>query len=340
VFHGLQDKTAPPSHAALYALAIPQAQAHRLPGRDHQPHNDLSAVMILVPSRPISSDVPRMRRRIKRPLIKRHSIRDMDRPIPGEHQSWSRVTETRVENEKVSTPFHGDETDDAARWWRAYQLAEKDQIEELRELAAAGDYHARRQLASWLDDRAYSVSVADPAKLAEAIEVIRPLADAGDDVAELWLARWLAECDRMEELRERAGAGGHHATRQLAQLLADHDLLDELRDRLSDSGDQYALHELARRLIERDMGMELRELLESADADQRQLILDSTQGASSAWPNAVSVLADFGHRPSRRHLARRLAREGRLDELRHRAEQGDEYAQHSLGEALNKLGAC
>jgi hypothetical protein len=236
----------------------------------------------------------------------------------------------------VSSPFHGDETDDAARWWRACQLAEKDQVEELRGLAAAGDDHARRQLSSWLSDRAYSGSVADPAKLGEAIEVIRPLADAGDDVAELWLARWLYECDRVEELRERAGSGGHHATRKLARLLADHDLLDELRDRVSGSGDQYALRELARRLIERDMGTELRELLGSADAGTRQMILDSIAGASSEWPNAVSVLADFGHRASRRYLARRLACEGRLDELRYRAAQGDEYAQHSLGEALNQ----
>jgi pimeloyl-ACP methyl ester carboxylesterase len=44
VFHGLQDETAPASHADLYALAIPQAQVHRLPGRDHQLNNDLSEV--------------------------------------------------------------------------------------------------------------------------------------------------------------------------------------------------------------------------------------------------------------------------------------------------------
>ncbi|MFE9655468.1 alpha/beta fold hydrolase [Micromonospora sp. NPDC006431] len=44
VFHGLQDDTAPPSHADLYARAIPQAQLHRLPGRDHQMDNDLSEV--------------------------------------------------------------------------------------------------------------------------------------------------------------------------------------------------------------------------------------------------------------------------------------------------------
>jgi pimeloyl-ACP methyl ester carboxylesterase len=44
VFHGLQDETAPPSHADLYAQVIPQARVHRLPGRDHQLNNDLSDV--------------------------------------------------------------------------------------------------------------------------------------------------------------------------------------------------------------------------------------------------------------------------------------------------------
>ena len=44
MFHGLQDETAPPNHGDLYARAIPQAQVHRLPGRDHQLNNDLSEV--------------------------------------------------------------------------------------------------------------------------------------------------------------------------------------------------------------------------------------------------------------------------------------------------------
>lgn len=44
VFHGLEDETAPPSHADLYARAIPQAQVRQLPGRDHQLNNDLSEV--------------------------------------------------------------------------------------------------------------------------------------------------------------------------------------------------------------------------------------------------------------------------------------------------------
>ncbi|MER6784840.1 alpha/beta fold hydrolase [Streptomyces sp. NPDC000658] len=44
VFHGLADEVAPPSHADLYARAIPRAQVHRLPGRDHQLNDDLSEV--------------------------------------------------------------------------------------------------------------------------------------------------------------------------------------------------------------------------------------------------------------------------------------------------------
>ena len=44
VFHGLDDETAPPSHADLYARVLPQARVHRLPGRDHQLNDDLTEV--------------------------------------------------------------------------------------------------------------------------------------------------------------------------------------------------------------------------------------------------------------------------------------------------------
>jgi predicted alpha/beta hydrolase family esterase len=44
IFHGLEDETAPPSHADLYARVIPQARLHRLQGRDHQLGNDLSEI--------------------------------------------------------------------------------------------------------------------------------------------------------------------------------------------------------------------------------------------------------------------------------------------------------
>lgn len=44
VYHGLDDETVPPAHADLYARTIPQADVHRLPGRDHQFNNDLGDV--------------------------------------------------------------------------------------------------------------------------------------------------------------------------------------------------------------------------------------------------------------------------------------------------------
>lgn len=44
VFHGAQDETAPPTHAQLYAHAIPRAHVHLLPGRDHQLNGDLAEV--------------------------------------------------------------------------------------------------------------------------------------------------------------------------------------------------------------------------------------------------------------------------------------------------------
>jgi len=55
VFHGLDDETVPPSHAQLYGRAIPQAQLHHLPGRDHQLNDDLSEVAAAI----LSLETPR-----------------------------------------------------------------------------------------------------------------------------------------------------------------------------------------------------------------------------------------------------------------------------------------
>jgi predicted alpha/beta hydrolase family esterase len=50
IYHGLDDETAPPSHADLYARAIPQARVHRLPHRDHQFNNDLREIAAAIKS--------------------------------------------------------------------------------------------------------------------------------------------------------------------------------------------------------------------------------------------------------------------------------------------------
>jgi len=125
----------------------------------------------------------------------------------------------------------GDTAQDAERWWRAYQLAENDLDGELRERAEAGDEHARRQLASWLSDRA---------RTEEAIEVIRPLADDGDEVAERFLAHWLADGDHIDELRGRADAGSYPALYELAEWLSWHERLAELRALLADQRELLA----------------------------------------------------------------------------------------------------
>jgi hypothetical protein len=149
----------------------------------------------------------------------------------------------------------GDTAEDAERWWQAYQLAENDQAGEIRDRAAAGDEHARRQLASWLADRA---------RTEEAIEVIRPLADAGDEVAEVWLARWLADGGRLGELRQRAAGGSYPAVHALAEWLAGREQLDELRELV------VAYWELLAGWLARDHGMRVARLQAELGDDQAQ----------------------------------------------------------------------
>lgn len=219
-------------------------------------------------------------------------------------------------------------TKDQERWWRAWQLAESDQPDQLRQLAAAGDEHARRELARWLADRAGSSG--GPGLLSEAVELIRPLADGGDDVAELWLARWLADSGGTGELRERADAGSVHARQQLAGHLASEGRLGELRER-ADGGDTDALAALAGALAARDLHSELRQLLQAAGEQTRQQVFAALGGSAGGMPT-LRVLADAGHRPSANQLVRRLARDGQQDELRQRAAAGDDYARQWLTE--------
>jgi predicted alpha/beta hydrolase family esterase len=50
LYHGLADAEVPPSHAELYARAIPQARLWRVAGRDHQFNDDLSDVAAAIKS--------------------------------------------------------------------------------------------------------------------------------------------------------------------------------------------------------------------------------------------------------------------------------------------------
>ena len=67
-----------------------------------------------------------------------------------------------------------------------------------------------------------------------------------------------------------------------------------------------------------------------AGGHRPELLIFDAVGGSPPGMKALRILADARHKASRMHLGRRLAREGRLDELRQRADSGDEYAQHWL----------
>jgi len=77
---------------------------------------------------------------------------------------------------------------------------------------------------------------------------------------------------------------------------------------------------------------ELLELVAAADMDRRQVIVQAAATANAAGINVLRVAAGWGDARARRRLARVLAWEGRLDELRERAENGDDYARQRLGE--------
>jgi len=66
VYHGLEDETAPPSHAELYARAMPQARVRRLPNRDHQLNNDLKEIAATIKSLELDDLAARGRSRRKR----------------------------------------------------------------------------------------------------------------------------------------------------------------------------------------------------------------------------------------------------------------------------------
>jgi hypothetical protein len=101
-------------------------------------------------------------------------------------------------------------------------LAGWGQLDELRQRAGAGGYHALVELAGWLADHGRLDEVRElvvdhrpllASWLAQRheLELVRLSADQGDDDARRRLAHWLAR------LRERASEGDDHARQLLAE---------------------------------------------------------------------------------------------------------------------------
>ena len=129
-----------------------------------------------------------------------------------------------------------DAGDDVAGLWLARWLADLEQVDELRQRAASGSFHAVHELAEWLawherlDELRQLMadhweSLAGWRARQGHMNVRRLAAELGDDDARLSLERGLAR------LRERAAAGNEHARRSLAELAGNPDWLPFLAGR-------------------------------------------------------------------------------------------------------------
>jgi hypothetical protein len=158
----------------------------------------------------------------------------------------------------------------------------------------------------------------------EAVEVARAAADAGDAAAAATLVDLLARLGRFDEIRARAEAGDRDAARHTIIRLHRQGGIDEAirLHRAVFSAESDPLVPSLARLLE-DAG-HLNEAIEVHRA--------AVDGADPSGPSLNSVLGPG------RYLAELLARAGRLDELRVRADAGDYWAASWLAELHSRAG--
>ena len=114
--------------------------------------------------------------------------------------------------------------DDVADLWLARWLADGEHLDELRQRAASGNYHALLELAGWLARHGPLEALRElvvqhrhllllSGWLARQgdMKLVRLAAELGDDDAQRQLERWLAR------LHERAGAGDEHVRQFLTE---------------------------------------------------------------------------------------------------------------------------
>ena len=168
------------------------------------------------------------------------------------------------------------------------------------------------------------------------VDGLRALADAGTGPAVNRLDAMLAERGEIDELRARADSGDTRAEDLLIRELAERGDLDALRVR-ADAGDSRAADRLDRILAERGEADELRVRADNGDSRAlghlvnlltRRGELDATIQALRQHPEAGSHL----------RLARLLAQQGDLDELRACSEAGDVVATRLLARMLGERG--
>jgi hypothetical protein len=185
-------------------------------------------------------------------------------------------------------------------------LGERGQMDELEHRANAGDGRAGLWLA-WQLQRQH--------RLREAEAVVRQLVDAGVDGAALQLAGLLSEQNRLAEaihvLRQRSDFGDEHAAVHLADLLDSQGEVEEALDVLRQHTDAHVYGEFTIRRLVDDIRVQYNSVEElrqhAAEADD-----------------------DAGEGDAGRRLVVLLAKHGRIDELRWRADAGDLQASWRL----------
>jgi hypothetical protein len=207
------------------------------------------------------------------------------------------------------------------------------------------------------------------------IEDLRALADNGTPEARYSLSKYLVKENRIEELRARGDAGDMSAEMELNRLLFKNGDTSELRKR-AESGDSQAMYLVVSWLLDRNHGIpqaiELikgrehehsrtaskvadrlesegndleaeriwRVLKEAGSSAAAQSIAEllARQGRYGEAIDAWRALADSQYPGASDKLASLLAKQGLVDELRERANSGDESAGRVFADVLRQQG--
>ncbi|MEV0348660.1 NACHT domain-containing protein [Nonomuraea sp. NPDC050680] len=172
-------------------------------------------------------------------------------------------------------------------------------------------------------------------RIEEAIAMLGAWADHDDSgtaaSASLKLAGLLRKHGRVEELRTRADAGDAHAFAILAYLLEEQGRIEEAITVLSPHTDRGAAPQLARLLARQDRAQEAIDLLHAhPEQDYNWTSTLAKLLAQQGRTEELRARADQGDRAAGDQLAQLLAGQGHMDELQARATAGDPDAAFRL----------
>ncbi|RSM54895.1 hypothetical protein DMB66_36680 [Actinoplanes sp. ATCC 53533] len=209
-----------------------------------------------------------------------------------------------------------------AEEWLEEEQAESCPTEELRELAAAGNWFAGRRLAEWLAENGR-------------IDELRRLAGKDNWTATEYLVEWLVEAgdfdDALAVLREHSSDDGHReATSMLNEVLRQAGRIEELEKR-ADSGDSSARVPLAELLVKHRRLDRLRALANAYpdDSEITEILIDGL--LRNGRFGELRRRTDAGEEDAREAWYYVLASKGDEDELRGRAERGCGSARRWIG---------